>query len=187
MRDWTAIDRDLEQLGPAPKDVAGLIARVLGPDRSPSALEAALVALGAEPAPVVVPPAPPAAERRPPSARPLSSFDTNEQWPPESEPPRPREEDLDSATEALLGDGDDEPRRSIEASEPPPAPPVSARALLDRELDPSDFPSRPPQRIEMPPPAADAAGEDDFEMLIEDEEILEIQEDDVETDEGDEG
>jgi hypothetical protein len=64
-------------------------------------------------------------------------------------------------------------------SAPPGEPRPSMKALLERDLDPHDFPKTPP------PPAPDAAGaatpatEDDFELLIEDDEILEIEDDDV--------
>ena len=101
-----------------------------------------------------------------------------------------------SAGTPLAGAGvdfDDEPELSLGAgSDAPPAqedaPGLSTRELLDRELDPREFPSRPPLPRQTPAPAAAATPveEDDFEMLIEDEEILEIQEDDVETDESDE-
>jgi hypothetical protein len=222
MRDLAEIDRALEQLGPVPKDVGALIARVLGPDRSPAALESALSALGVESAVIGAPqpaaprittprpppfprstPLPAAASRREPSERPSSSHDTMEQWPADSLPAAPGAVELDSATEDLLGAAepayataaeDDEPELSLGAqSDAPPehgeheAAPLSTRQLLDRELDPREFPSSPPQRNSTTPPVAadDAAEEDDFEMLIEDEEILEIQEDDVETDESD--
>jgi hypothetical protein len=46
----------------------------------------------------------------------------------------------------------------------------SVRALLDQEIDPNDFPSeRPPK----------PSGDDDVEMLLEDDEILEIEDDEL--------
>jgi hypothetical protein len=65
----------------------------------------------------------------------------------------------------------------------------STRELLDREIDPSDFPSsHPPRARSMPPPLQrkqpPAKGPDSFEMLIDDEaddEIMEIE--DVELEE----
>lgn len=66
------------------------------------------------------------------------------------------------------------------------APPAQARSrnLLDEELDPSEFPQT------VPPPPPDAGGsepatahedatEDGFELLVEDDDILEIEDDDT--------
>jgi hypothetical protein len=127
---------------------------------------------------------------------------------------RPDESDLDAETAALLGDAPlPLPSAvplpfgpSVEVDAPPSTEPdtrvgpppeeieaaaaarerrESVRALLDKEIDPSDFPSvpparkseRPPKRSSRPPPGAEG---DDVEMLLEDDEIIEIEDDEIE-------
>jgi len=74
-----------------------------------------------------------------------------------------------------------EPRHAPRPSRPPRA---DLQALLDAELDPREFPSTNPPRFTRssspPPPLAPvepAAQEADFELLVDDDDILEIDED----------
>jgi hypothetical protein len=72
---------------------------------------------------------------------------------------------------------------ALSRSAPPPSPSELGRerarteALLDQDLDPADFPARPtsPDGVDADE-ELEAADEDDFELLIDDEEILEIEE-----------
>lgn len=88
-------------------------------------------------------------------------------------PPVPRTATRDQAARAQAA----EPRGAVVAKS-------RARNLLDEELDPSEF----PQTVPPPPPdATDAqpaaeredATEDGFELLVEDDDILEIEDDDT--------
>jgi hypothetical protein len=131
MPDFSEIDRQLDALGRVPEDVAGLLARNLGENRSPAALDQLLAALGSAPAP----------EARVPNLEALSDF--------------------------------------------PPSQPPASESNLPQASDTQEFPRPPSTPVPAAGVASDAASsdDDDFEMLIEDEEILEIQEDDVEEDE----
>jgi hypothetical protein len=56
----------------------------------------------------------------------------------------------------------------------------NVRALLDREIDPNDFPSeRPPKFAKPVQPRSDKPDDDGVEMLLDDDEILEIEDDEL--------
>jgi hypothetical protein len=84
MLDLAEIDRELEQLGKPPDDWAALVARVLGPDRSPERIDALLATLGVGAAvvsePAYVEPAP----ARRPSSHPPRALGRHARWTPRS-------------------------------------------------------------------------------------------------------
>jgi hypothetical protein len=86
MLDLAEIDRQLEQLGKPPDDLAALVERVLGPDRSPERIEALLATLGVGATmasePTYVEPAPAPARR--PSSHPPRALGRHARWTPRS-------------------------------------------------------------------------------------------------------
>jgi hypothetical protein len=132
MPDMTEIDRQLDALGRVPDDIQGLLARNLGGNRSPAALDRMLHELG-------------------------GSF-TTASYPPPARTPTPVPAPVASATHGTqeFPFGINAPTQSI------------VEALTNEDADDAEI---------------QTSEDDDFEMLIEDEEILEIQEDDVEEDE----
>jgi hypothetical protein len=222
MVDFNEVDRQLAELGQPPVDIAALLTRHLGPDRSRPMLDQMLAALaqdaGGDDDGYV---------RDTPVSPPLTSHSTWADWPGKPEAPPPARAGSEPAPASVFpsvsgtapaprgsapmppveeepATQEHEPAMSrapasawpnastrpssvpAPTSTPAPAPVESLRSLLDRELDPNEFPATPSRPAPAGEPAteaeesAESADDDDFELLIEDEEILEIQEDDVE-------
>jgi hypothetical protein len=210
MLDLAEIDRQLAELGTPSESPASLVERNLGTDRSLERIDAMLATLAENTAPIEAAPARARVPSEPPralarharwapkkeasdaGARPANARDTL--IGPVATSPEPLVTaapvaEPNELTQPRFTDERDETTTSVRLAPENGSLAVvherraQMKALLDADIDPSDFPSAPPPSETKPVDNATHAApaeEDELELLIEDEELLEIADDDLE-------